>query len=160
MAYAAVRISYDLYGNKTLSAFRMAKSQTKSVYVGVYSTSVSSEIPEAQKLRIATCKVVPILRTKCTTEPSISPGDSVYIFHKLTKEKRGRSIFPRTVVSVYLKSGAVTAPGYKEPVISAAFEDLRMELPGESLAHLVEEGIDHVNDAIDSQLVNTSCWVI
>lgn len=85
-------------------------------------------------------------------EPKILVGDWVQVFIKRDKEKRGRWLLPRIVLTYDRSVRTITVPGSNGKTISAAIEDTRPALADDSLAALVQEGIDRLDTELSDSL--------
>lgn len=91
-------ISNDLYGNDTMSAFELAKRFTKPVNSKPAELCVPINVIDAREQLQARRKLALIMRSKALTEVPVAIGDSVEIFQKKEKEKRGKWSQPKTVL--------------------------------------------------------------
>lgn len=152
LAHQAVRMSNDLYGSDTLSAFELANGFTKPVVSGTVPNAVTDELIAAQDTLAAKRKLTLILRSKAVSTPSISVGDLVQIYVKRDKEKRGKWFSPRTVLSFDKIAGIVTVDGAAGKTISAGVEDVRPAICNEEFALHVQEAIDCLDQSLDEIL--------
>lgn len=149
LALSAVRISNDLYGSDTLSAFEMAKGYTKPISSDSSCAPVHEEIIRAHDILVAKRKLNKILPSKSTADPKVQPGDLVQVFVRKEKEKRGKWLSARAVLSTDVTAGSVTVPDSNGKNITAAVEDTRHAIVDDDLAASVVESIDLISDSID-----------
>ena len=153
-AIRSVRMSNDLYGTDTLSAYEMAKGYTKPVIAGQLPIAVDDELQKAHEELIAKRKLTLILRSKVFPADSFKIGDLVQVFIKDGKAKRGSWSSPRAVLSIDSTSGTLTIPGRAGKTISAAVEDVRAARVDSDLTAMIQESIDQLDmnlvDCIDN----------
>jgi len=165
-ALQAVRISNDLYGSDTASAFELAKGFSKPIVHHSCPSVLPDDVVRARDVLLAKRKLTLIMRPKSTSEPTIHVGDLVQVFHKLEKEKRGKWLSPRTVLSIDREAGIVSVPGADGRKICAAVEDVRAAIVDDEFAQMVqetrdsldvalEECLDSLPDGTDDETVNT-----
>ena len=93
------RISNELYGNDTLSAYEMEKGYTRPVCPSEIPKPVPKELLEAHDSFIVRRKLSKILKPKAVTERPVSTGHSVQIFVKLENQTRGKWLAPTPIIS-------------------------------------------------------------
>lgn len=80
LAYQAVRISYDIFGSDTLSAFENAKGYTKPIVRNDPPAAVCSGLIYSPQTVDIRRKFTLITRSKSVSEPFIAVGDMVQFF--------------------------------------------------------------------------------
>ena len=148
----ALKISNDLYGNDTCSAFELAKGYTRPVQPGMFPVYIPDELIEAREQIHAKRKLVLILRSKSITDIQINPGDLVQVFIKDSKEKRGKWSTPKIVLDTDIAMRTVSVPGKMGKKVRAAFEDIRPAIKEDTFAATVQEAIDNLSTNIDELL--------
>lgn len=149
LVYQAVRISNQLYGSDTLSAFEMDKGYTVPVTAGTAPNLVPDELISAQQALAAKRKMILILRLKAPSVPAIADGDIVQVYVKSGNEKRGKWLSTTSVIRFDPESVVVTVNGGQGNRISAAVEDVRLAVEDDEFADHVQEGIDRINQALE-----------
>lgn len=93
-----------------------------------------------------------ILPSKSISKLKISVPDLVEVFVSCDKEKRGKCLTLRTILSTHRFLGTITVPGTSGRTIRASFKDIRMDLVEDSFASIVEESIDTLNNDLNNAL--------
>ena len=101
---------------------------------------------EAQADLEARRRLTRILRFKTTTDVAFAPGDTVDVYIKDGTSKRGKWILGRSVLSVDKAAWTVTVPSLTGRPISVAVEDVRASVNDQSLADLIRQASDQVDD--------------
>eukprot|EP00171_Calliarthron_tuberculosum_P001315 IDg1315t1 len=148
----ALRISNDLYGNDVMSANELAKGYTRPILTGQVPEIVPNELLEANSKLQAKRKLTLILRSKSTSSPPISIGDTVQVYIKRENEKRGKWSSPKPVLEYDKISHTVSVPGNNGRKIRAAVEDTRVAIQDNALAVAVQEAIDTLNFTLDNSI--------
>lgn len=90
-------------------------------------------------------KLTLMLRSKVTRDSVVELGDLVQVFVKEGKDKRGKRLSTRVVLSVDNDFGIVSVLGSSGRPISAAAEDVRIAIVDDELAVCISE----TNDQLD-----------
>ena len=132
----------------------MAKCFTKPVSksASILPIDPDPDLVEAQLQLEAKRKMTRILHTKAISEVQVAVGDLVEVFVKREKEKRGKWLTPRSVLSIDRASGSLTVPGAHGRTMTAAFEDVGIALDEDSFASMVQESIDTIDREITEAL--------
>ena len=152
LALRAVRISNDLYGSDVISAYEAAKGYTRPVNSEVPPVPVDAELLEAHANLVARRKLTKILRSHSLSEKDFRPGDLVQVYVKRGKEKRGRWLSPRQVISINTDAGMLSVPGAAGRQISVAFEDARAAHVQSEITDMIQESIDKLDNGIEEIL--------
>ena len=159
-AVQAVPISNDLYGSDILSSFEMAKGFTKPVVSDAQARPLHPDLMNAQLQLEAKRKFTRILRSKAIDNTPVAIGDLIEVFVRHGKNKKGKWLSPRCVLSIDPRSGSLTVPGSSGRTITAAFEDVRAAMNTDSFATIVQESIDtlerEISDALDQIATDSS----
>lgn len=139
----AIRISNDLYGSDTLSAFEMKKGFSKPLISSQRPIPVDEELHTAHDELIAKRKLTLIMRTNTFLSAQLKIGDLVQVFLHDGKSKRGSWNSPRNVLSINSEVRSITVPGRSGKVISADIENVRAHTENE-LASSIQKSIDQL----------------
>ena len=149
----ALRISNDLYSSDVCSAQELAKGYTRPATIGSFIAIVPQEILQAHDDLLAKRKLTRILRSKTGSDIPVKVGDTVQIFIREQKDKRGKWSLPKVILEFDHYSGTVTVPGKNGKTVKAAIEDVRLALSENTFASAIQDGIDtlsrSINDTID-----------
>ena len=129
-----------------MSAFELAKGFSCPVAGKPIDTVVPYNIPVARDQLKARRKLALILLSKAVTEVPLTVGDTVEVYQKRDYEKRCKWSHHKPILSVNQSVRSVNVPGRQGREITVAFEDTRAALPQHSFAHLVQDGIESLND--------------
>lgn len=155
-AIRSIRISNDLYGSDTLSAFEMAKGYSKPLVANQRPIQVDAELQAAHDELIAKRKLTLIMRSNTFPSQSFKVGDLVQIYINDGKSKRGSWTSPRKVLEINTNAGSVTVPGRSGKTVTAAIEDARA-CSEHSLANSIQDSIDQLEfNLCDSVLSDNS----
>jgi len=144
----SLRISNDLYGNDVVSAYELAKGFTRPILKGQGIMQIPVEIVDAQETLKAKRKLALIMRSKSTRDNVVKPGDEVEVYLRKGKEKRGKWLSGRPILSYDHESRTVSIPGSNGRTMSAAIEDVRPAVEKDSFAQKVRESIDILEENI------------
>lgn len=153
-ALRAVRVSNDLYGSDVLSAYEADKGYTRPVNPEIPPVPVDEELLEAHANLIARRKLMRILRSHSLSTQDFRVGDLAQIFSKRGKEKRGRWLSPRQVISINTESGMLSVPGAAGHQINVAFEYARAAQMTRDIKEMVQQAIDQFDENIDNLLMS------
>lgn len=149
LAFSAVRISNDMYGSDTLSAFEMCRGITKPIAKFISPVAIPQNLIESHQKIIAKRKLNMILRSKAIdTKMPVKIGDSVQVFVRNAANNRGKWLSPRPIVEIDRRSETVTVPGSHGHKIIASFEDIRTVPCDDEFARLVSESLDELDDEV------------
>ena len=152
LVHRAVIVSNDLYGSDTVSAFELAKGSTKPIDSSVPPIVLPQDLADAHEALLNKRRLNLILHSNAVSPPPIKTGDTVQVYYKLEKEKRGRWLSPRTVLEVNQETGVIKVPGSYGHTISAALEDVRVANDTDDFANHEISSIDQITDSIDDLL--------
>lgn len=128
MDYQAVAISNDLNDTDTVSAFEIAKGNTKPLEPRQSIYPLTDDPRNAHDEPIAKRKLNLSLRFHATSSPRLKVGDMVQVYLKRVLEKRGRWSSPRVVLSIDPSAGSISVPGSANNQITVAFEEFRLAI--------------------------------
>ncbi len=146
-AIKAVSISNDLYGNNIMSAFEMSKGYTKSIE-GNSLIEISPEIEKAYVDIQARRKLANIMKSKSVKELPLTVGDSVEIYQKDPKQKRGKWSIPKIIQDIDYESRIIKTIGKNKLGIKTPFEDVRLPVGNDDFSRIVSEAIHTLDDSI------------
>lgn len=162
-----MHVSNNLYGNDIVSSYELAKGYTIPLTEDRSMLQVPKEKIDAHNVLKAKRKLNLILRAKSVNNPSISIGDLVDVFIKLSHQKRGKWTGPKKVLSVNLEAQSITYAGKRGKKCTTALEDVRVAIENGSLAkhiqlanneldNLINENTDSIESSNDSIIENRS----
>ena len=121
-------------GNKLLSSFELVRGYRPSI-LGLPRTIVTEEILEAHKQQVATRKLQRLLNSKAHQSPQpqlFSPGDSVWVFYKTSKQNEDVEWISATVIAAHPHFLEVRRSS-RGRSMRVAYEDVRFQ-PQSNLA--------------------------
>lgn len=140
----AMRISNDLYGSSTPSAFEMARDFIRPLHGSP--VMLPDELFLAQSELHAKRKLTRILQSKSVADSKFTIGELVEVFIKGPRKKRGKWSSPRTVLEYDPSSWTVTVPSSKGRTMKAAIEDIPYAVPADSLSDFVRRANDELDE--------------
>ena len=144
----AFRISNDLYGSDTVSAYEMAKGYTRPVLSAASPVPLPKELVDAHDALIARRRLTKILKSKSVSDAMFAVGDLVEVFIKKGKEKRGKWSTSKSILTYDHPSRTVTVAGKNGRVISAAIEDVRPAITENEFSLGLQEAMNELDDII------------
>lgn len=120
-----------------MSSFELPKGFTKPIDTNLV-FAIPEYVVDAQQKLQAMRKLALILKSKTTLENHFAVGDMVEIFSSTGMDKTGTCSTPKIVLLVDPNSRTITVPGKSGKRVNVLIEDVRLALPDDSFAKIVQ----------------------
>lgn len=134
-----------------MPSFELAKGYTKPV--DKKPDELPNDIIQAYNNIQSRRKLALILRSKAVKEIPLSIGDSIEVYRKIDKQKRG-SWIPKTIMKLDHQSRTIVVPGKKGKTITVSIEDVRLPIEDHEFSRIVSDGLDKMDGDIEEIMDN------
>lgn len=117
---------------------------------------IPKEVIEAHYTLQARRKLFLILKSKAVQKTPLPIGNLVEVFAKQQHEKRGSWLAPKPILTIDYVTRSVTIPGKGQLVPTVSIEDFRLATQQDSLAQLIQKGINFLDGLVTDLTGNIS----